>query len=311
MAKAMTIGMKKKLRKKRRRAIRRVVFLSALMVGIVLVLRMATDRLLVGNAPEPEQPHHVKAAASGAVTEAPTINIEQPIERHESEIIEDLEKYAKTSKAAAQIYEDRNRYPQDLLAAYLNNPEMEQFVIGYLNQDFIEKGGGLNDEEKNQEFPLLLQWDSRWGYVPYGGSVIGLSGCGPTCLSMVLISLTGKTEQTPDQIAQFSQENGYYVEGSGTAWALMVEGASRLGLSARELSLDETIMKAALDAGRPIICSMGVGDFTTQGHFVLIYGYDEEGFLINDPNCIARSGQAWTFERLRGQIKNMWAYSVL
>ncbi len=69
-------------------------------------------------------------------------------------------------------------------------------------------------------------------------------------------------------------------------------------------------MKSALDQGQPIICSMGSGDFTTQGHFILIRGYNEDGFLVNDPNCVARSNQAWSFEKLQGQVKNLWAYSL-
>ena len=45
--------------------------------------------------------------------------------------------------------------------------------------------------------PLFLQWDPRWGYTEYGeDSFLGLSGCGPTCLSMVLYYLTGDKSLT-------------------------------------------------------------------------------------------------------------------
>ena len=56
------------------------------------------------------------------------------------------------------------------------------------------------------------------------------------------------------------------------------------------------------------VCSMSEGDFTAAGHFIVIYGYDSEGFLVNDPNCVARSRQHWSWDSLRGQIKNMWLY---
>ena len=39
-------------------------------------------------------------------------------------------------------------------------------------------------------------------------------------------------------------------------------------------------MKQALDDGKVIVCSMGPGDFTTEGHFILIRGYDGNGFYV-------------------------------
>lgn len=301
MTNSTQIIRRKKLRRKRRRALLRVAVLTGFLAVIAAGLRTAGDYLQISRI----------GREDGRIQAASTVTVKKPEERFSSQIQKDLKKSAGMSKNAEIIYKNRDRYPENLLSAYLNNPEMEDFLAGYLDAGIPQSTAteGLTAQEQQQEFPLLLQWDKRWGYVSYGGSIIGLSGCGPTCLSMVLISLTGQTDQTPAQVASFSEASGYYVEGSGTAWSLMTEGASRLGLSARELSLDESVMKAALDRGEPIICTVGAGDFTTQGHFILLYDYNEEGFLVNDPNCIARSQQAWTFERLRGQIKNLWAYT--
>lgn len=301
MTNSTQIIRRKKLRRKRRRALLRVAVLTGFLAVIAAGLRTAGDYLQISRL----------SREDGRIQAASTVTVKKPEERFSSQIQKDLKKSAGMSKNAEIIYKNRDRYPENLLSAYLNNPEMEDFLAGYLDAGIPQSTAteGLTAQEQQQEFPLLLQWDKRWGYVSYGGSIIGLSGCGPTCLSMVLISLTGQTDQTPAQVASFSEASGYYVEGSGTAWSLMTEGASRLGLSARELSLDESVMKAALDRGEPIICTVGAGDFTTQGHFILLYDYNEQGFLVNDPNCIARSQQAWTFERLRGQIKNLWAYT--
>ncbi len=43
------------------------------------------------------------------------------------------------------------------------------------------------------EVPCLYQIDPQWSDEPYAGGNIHENGCGPTCLSMVYISLTGKT----------------------------------------------------------------------------------------------------------------------
>ncbi|MCI8448046.1 MAG: secreted protein containing domain of murein hydrolase [Eubacterium sp.] len=302
MTKSTALITQKQLRRRKRQAVRRAACLTLLLGGIVITLRTATNYMLSSDT-APIEDHHVQAASS--------VTVKAPVERHSMNINADLKKYASASKTAEMIYKNRDEYPEALLNAYINNPEMEDFVAGYLNADKTSsQNEGLTAQEKEESFPLLLQWDKRWGYAPYGGSIIGLSGCGPTCLSMVLITLTGNETQTPAQVAQFSAANGYYIEGSGTAWSLMTEGAAQLGLSARELPLAESTMKSALDNGQPIICSMAPGDFTTEGHFILIYGYNEDGFLVNDPNCRSRSSQSWTFERLSGQIKNLWAYSL-
>ena len=58
----------------------------------------------------------------------------------------------------------------------------------------------------------------------------------------------------------------------GTSWSLMSEGCSYFGLTADELSLSEASVFNALDSGCPIICSVRPGDFTTTGHFIVIYG---------------------------------------
>lgn len=314
MTRSASISRRKTVKRKRRRAITRAACMAGLMAVIVIALRAASNYLLAENTAKPEAS---QASVQSAFAMSEGQSGLQPMKRQASQIEQDLKKHAKTSKAAAKIYKNRSEYPELLLSAYLNNPEMEDFVAGYLDAvpamsrtSQISSDNALTANEMQQDFPLLLQWDKRWGYTPYGGSIIGLSGCGPTCLSMVLTSLKGGSQMTPAQVAAFSEEKGYYVEGSGTAWALMTDGASQLGLVAKELSLDEFVMKSSLDAGKPIICTVGPGDFTTEGHFILIYGYDEQGFFVNDPNSIVRSSQVWTFGRLHGQIKNLWSYSL-
>jgi len=205
------------------------------------------------------------------------------------------------------IFEHKELYPETMLEALKKNPEIQDFVKNYPDSQPVVQGG-LYDEEKEQKHPLFLQWDARWGYVSYGDDNIGLSGCGPTCLSMVIFSLTRNENATPDAIADFSMNMGYYEYGAGTSWNLLTEAASQYGLNAEGLPLDEGVMKNHLDGGHMIICSMGPGDFTTTGHFIVIYGYDEEGFLVNDPYSRIRSNKRWDYDTISGQIRAMWVY---
>lgn len=240
------------------------------------------------------------------VSSIDTWEVGNPVDRTEDEVLQRLGELAQESSMIDEIYQSRFQYPEELLAALANNPEMADFTYGYLGGDRVT--GGFTTAEKEQEFPLFLQWDPRWGYESYGESCIGLAGCGPTCLSMVLFYLTRDDTLTPDKIAKYSMENGYYVKGAGTAWTLMEDIPKLYGIKFTELSSSEHSIKAALDKGSIVVCAMGRGYFTTSGHYIVIYGYDEDGFMVNDPNCIARSNERWTFGEIQYQIKNIWAY---
>ena len=138
--------------------------------------------------------------------------------------------------------------------------------------------------------------------------MIGYNGCGPTCLSMVSIYLTGWHNNDPISIANFSQENGYYTSGSGSSWSLMSDACINFGLNSKELPLDENRMISALDEGKPIILSMGAGTFTDNGHYIVLWGHNDNGFLIKDPNSPTNSAKTWTYDELKGEIRNIWAF---
>ena len=217
-----------------------------------------------------------------------------------------LHSLAKKDSAYINIYDNRDKYPTVLLRSLCNNAEMLEFVKGYLSADGFAHGH-LTKKECKEKIPLLLQWDQRWGYVSYGSSDIALSGCAPTCLSMVIVGLTGNHNATPNKIAKYAQDNGYYLKGTGTSWSLLTEGASHFGVVGREISLSKGTVCDVLKQGQPVICSVGRGDFTTEGHFIVLTGMKDGRIKVNDPNCIHRSC-LWEYETLEPQIKNLWAY---
>lgn len=237
-------------------------------------------------------------------------DVDAPVKREIWEIEERLTELAGTDDRVAEILAEKDEYPENMLEALANNPEMTDYVQGFRNRgtEGVNGSEGLTDEEKGMEYPLFLQWDPRWGYAAYGDdSYVGLAGCGPTALSMALYYLTGEEALTPDAMAEYAMENEYYMYGTGTLWALMEDVPAQYGVRSENTQVEEWSMKRELDEGRILICAMREGDFTAAGHFIVIYGYNEDGFLVNDPNCVARSRNAWTFERIGGQIKQLWA----
>lgn len=193
----------------------------------------------------------------------------------------------------------RERIRRRLIALIIAAMLFAMFFIGHQ---------ASNRQSINSTVPLLLQTDSRWSSISYGSSTIGISGCAPTCLSMVSMAVTGNQEFTPDIIAKFSEENGYYIEGTGTSWELMTEGAKEFGLKFKELALSEELISSELQKNHPIICSVGPGDFTAEGHFIVLTSYENGAIYLNDPNSESNSNIEWSYEQLAPQINAMWVY---
>lgn len=161
------------------------------------------------------------------------------------------------------------------------------------------------------DIPSFYQYDLRWSHRAYGNNTMKYNGCGPTCLSMVYCGLTGDKTYHPYQVAKMSEEHDFYIEGQGTSWNLMTEGAQLLGLHSEAISANKSSIVSALKDGKPIICSVGPGDFTTEGHFIVLTGINDDGTIrLHDPNSKKRSQQSWDIERLIPQIKALWAYSI-
>lgn len=233
--------------------------------------------------------------------------VEQPKKRTREEAIAKIKELSRWYPALYFVYKNADQYPIELLLSGAGNPEMADFLYGYLSSDGSITGGFTN-EEQPEDHPLFLQFDPRWGYMSYGTrGTVGSSGCGPACLSMAVFYLTGDRTCTPGAIAQYSLDNKYYVEGIGTSWSLLTDYPAEFGLSSYQVQLREANLKAELDKGRYLICSVREGDFTSAGHFIMIYGYDENGFKINDPKCVYRSRLSWTYKQIRNDIKATWS----
>ena len=195
-------------------------------------------------------------------------------------------------------------YPASLIALLERNPETEEFVLNY---PFREKSGFyLTEAELAEERPLFLQWDPRWGYETYGSDCIGITGCGPTCLAMAGYYVTGDTDFNPLNVAKFALKNGYYAKGYGSSWTLISEGGVKLGLDVTEIPLVKKRIVDNLEANNPVILALGPGDFTTQGHYILLIGVDNGLFRVHDPNSRANSDKLWSYEELEFQIRNIW-----
>lgn len=225
-------------------------------------------------------------------------------------IKERLKKLSQEDDRINEILDNAHEYPEALLDMLSRNIKMVDFVLDYPTKKgkIFSKTIG---EVKKGTFPLLLQWDKRWGYGKYGNDIIAIGGCAPTALSMVIAGLTGKNNITPYDVAKYSEKNGHYSSGTGTSWSLMTVGSKHFKIEGKELPLTKNNIYNALESGKPIICSMRKGDFTTVGHFIVLVGIIDGKIKVNDPNSEERSSILWEYERIESQIKNLWVFSAI
>jgi hypothetical protein len=216
----------------------------------------------------------------------------------------DDERLARVKKEAT-----KNGYPEDVIELLDKNPETVDFVEDYGTKKDQEPADTIGDDFVAGEIPKLIQWDERWGYSTYGNSVIAASGCGPTCLSMVIIGLTQDPTVTPDKVADYSMATGQIDDDDNTYWTLMSDAAANWGLYAEEGLFTEDEVSAYLNNGQPIICSMGEGDFTREGHFIVLTGYEDGKVTLNDPFNTENSNKTWVYADIEDQIKEMWSYT--
>jgi ABC-type bacteriocin/lantibiotic exporter with double-glycine peptidase domain len=59
-----------------------------------------------------------------------------------------------------------------------------------------------------------------------------------------------------------------------------------------------------------IIINVKPGVFSEHGHYAVLYGYTEEGFLVNDPYSADNSSRAWSYAELEDGIRNIWAFTA-
>jgi len=240
-------------------------------------------------------------------------NVPEEVKNSNDPVIQDLLKKVNNNSNISMILSDINSYPKELLELASEKDETIDFVANYPNYDAsTNKVISTQKDYKKGQIPLFIQWDERWGYEKYGSDFIAINGCGPTSLAMVAGGLTGNKDINPKVVAEFSDDNGYLVDGVGSSWTLMTEGANHFGLKSKELPLTEDAIISTLKKGQPIIASMGPGTFTSGGHYLVLTGVDSNNkIIINDSDSKIRSSQTWDIDVFMKETENLWTFTAM
>ena len=160
--------------------------------------------------------------------------------------------------------------------------------------------GGLTDIHLRESTVYYGQGDQRWAAYQYPKQ--GLqhvdrqlkdAGCAPTALAMADATVKG-SETTPVDVADFAVKNGYSgkasVHGSLTD-DLVHAWAAENGLQVTKAN-DVDTLRAGLAEGAVAIISVGPGNFTRNGHIMVLNGYATEAKGASEPGTRPAGGEA-------------------
>jgi hypothetical protein len=160
-------------------------------------------------------------------------------------------------------------------------------------------------------FTVYSQYDPQWVNRPYGSSTIGVSGCGPSAMAMIITALTG-TSVTPAQTAKYAGDQGLYIPGEGSSWNLPPVLATHWGLKARAIGANQARITAELQAGGLVIASgQGPEPFTSGGHYLVIRGVTADGkWKIGDSGHNDTSDKEWSSQQLLSSMNDGSVYVI-
>ena len=164
-----------------------------------------------------------------------------------------------------------------------------------------------------------LQTDPKWGSLDYSvpgeKTTIAASGCGPTAMAMVLATWADPSV-TPKTECAWALAHGYkaprqgtyygYFEPAGARYGLRVTRLNYTSLYGKSTSAYHAQVKDALDRGELVIACMGKGNWTSSGHYVLVWDIQGGTIYINDPASTLARRTRGSYALFKQQVKYYW-----
>lgn len=141
---------------------------------------------------------------------------------------------------------------------------------------------------KHQHTANFKQNDPKWAKLPYTitnnkKQTMESSACGPTSCASIVYSLKDKTID-PVKMAQFAIKVGARKKADGTDMQILSKAVAKEWKFSRVVETKANhIVKHCLDCGGYVSVAVGPGYFTSGGHHMPIWGYDQTYYYIDNP----------------------------
>lgn len=197
---------------------------------------------------------------------------------------EDVDKISEGIETVVNIIEE-NQSTKEIPEAYvedekaLEEQEVESEAFELQGEIAYNGSSELPNVQLGQYTGLTYysQIDPRWKdklYTSTGNTsqTMGSSACGPTCSAMVVSSIKGTI--TPPEMADLYVKYGFRSANNGTYWSAFRWTADVFDIVYKEIYKLNDVCDL-LEENYMVISACGNGLFTTGGHFILIYGYED------------------------------------
>lgn len=173
---------------------------------------------------------------------------------------------------------------------------------------------GINAQAAVEQPISFLQDDSEWGFESYSiigsqSQTIATSGCGPTSMAMVLNYYVDNSI-TPLQTSVYAMENNHRTRYDGTSWLYFKDMANEYDLEFLQTASSVEALEWMNTQEDPlIVCSMGPGLWTTEGHFILLWDIDNGIAYINDPNSTKETRIKNSYKLMSSQCDQYFCFN--
>lgn len=173
---------------------------------------------------------------------------------------------------------------------------------------------GINAQAAVEQPISFLQDDSKWGSESYSivgsrSQTIATSGCGPTSMAMVLNYYIDNSI-TPLQTSIFALANNHRTRYDGTSWGYFEDMANEYDLEFLQTASSVEALEWMNKKEDPlVICSMGRGLWTNDGHYILLWDVDNNIAHINDPASTDKKRIENSYNYMASQCKQYFCFN--
>lgn len=219
-----------------------------------------------------------------------------------------LAELAETDERARFIIENEELYPKEILDIYYNDRDEFEYVYNYAFHKNDYSTMKFTEEELNcKTVPALYMSDYRWSYED--NRIVKNDGCAAVSITMANLFLNHDSSIDPVSVMRYAYKMGYDGFWGGIDAEKMPQLLTDLGFSYIQHENDdnftETDLKELLNKDGTVLLAAMRGEIF-GGHALIIHGFGQNGFLLNDPASPVKTGMEWDFETLNSELVYIW-----